>query len=505
MKYLFVHANSSQVVYQDLAKSDSAIETPIWAALLENSLSTHGVGCDLLDCEVLGLTWQESAQRIADSGCEIAVFCVYGQQPSASTQNMTGCVGTAELLKQISPEITIAFVGAHVSALPSQTLDAHDCIDIVFTNEGVLALHDIAKIHNLSNKLQNVQGIAYRDSQGEIHINPASNTVSQKQLDNLLPGINWNKVNPVVGYRTSGWHSWLNNSEKTPFASIYTSLGCPYRCSFCMINIINRTHNDQINAADMNGFRYWDPETTIDQIQQLADLGVKNIKFADELFVLNPNHFLKICQLIIDRGITDLNIWAYARVDTCKPEYLDILRQAGVKSLALGIENPDPDQRKLIHKQGFNNVNIGDLVRLIQSHDIAVAGNYIFGLHGDTQETMQRTLDFAKQNLTDMANFYCAMAYPGSPLYTQAIKENIKLPESYSGYSQHSYDCQPLPTQNLSASEILKFRDHAWNEYHGLPEYEKLLNNKYGPHAVDQLIQTRSKVLMRKLLEENNV
>jgi len=498
MKFLLIHANSAKRVFQSLASSDSAIETPIWAGLLENSLSTAGIGTEILDCEVLGLTAEQSAARIQDSRCEMAVFIVYGAQPSASSQNMTGAIEVAELVKQLDANIKIGFVGGHVSALPVETLELHSFIDIAFTNEGVQALHDLSQASDLTKSLSYIKGIAYRDAEG-VHLNEASIPVSRSNLDIILPGINWNKIDPNSGYRTAGWHSWTNNSIKEPFASIYTSLGCPYKCSFCMINIINRSSNDQLDASHMNGFRFWSPEFTVNQLGILADKGVKNIKFADELFVLNPRHFVRICELIIERGY-DFNIWAYARVDTCKPEHLEILRRAGVKWLALGIENPDIEARKIIYKEGFEDVNITTLIANIQSHGIAVAGNYIFGLPGDTQKSMENTLQFAKENLTEMASFYCAMAYPGSPLYRQSKANGVKLPDQYIGYSQHAYETQNLPTDYLSAAEVLRFRDYAWDRYNSLPEYERLLEKRFGFHAVEQLRNTRKKTLKRKLL-----
>ena len=140
----------------------------------------------------------------------------------------------------------------------------------------------------------------------------------------------------------------------------------------------------------------------------------------------------------------DFNIWAYSRVDTCKPEYLDTLYSAGIRWLALGIENPDEVLRVEAHKDGFVDVKIKDVISRIESAGISVGANYIFGLPNDTLNSMQNTLDFAIENLTDMANFYSAMAYPGSPLYLQGKQGGIDLPNTYSGYSQHSYDTLSL-------------------------------------------------------------
>jgi radical SAM superfamily enzyme YgiQ (UPF0313 family) len=315
-----------------------------------------------------------------------------------------------------------------------------------------------------------------------------------------LPGMAWDLLPSLDKYRTAGWHSWSNNSIKEPFAAIYTSLGCPYRCSFCMINIINRTKTgSHITSADSNIFRWWTPDFVIKQFDYLASKGVKNIKIADELFVLNPNHFLKICELIIERGY-DFNIWAYSRVDTCKPQYLETLRKAGVKWLGLGIENPNSTLRQEIHKDGYKDIKIVDLISSIRNAGINVGGNYIFGLPQDTMESMKETLQFAMENITEMTNMYSAMAYPGSPLYAQAVNSGMQLPSSYAGYSQHSYETQNMSNANLTAAQILEFRDYAWNTYHQNPAYLKFLEDKFGPESRADLESTLKVKLKRKLL-----
>ena len=115
---------------------------------------------------------------------------------------------------------------------------------------------------------------------------------------------------------------------------------------------------------------------------------------------------------------------------------------------------------------------------MIQKHDINVGGNYIFGLPEDTIKSMNETLDFAMNNLTEMVNFYCAMAYPGSPLYQNAKSNGKKLPTEYSQFSQHSYDTLNLANDNLTSAEILKFRDDAWKKYHDNDNYHKLLKKE---------------------------
>ena len=499
---LFVHPNASKKIYQGLADNHSAIEPPIWAAMLANSVRAAGFSCEILDAEAERLDYISAAKRAVEYNARVICVVVYGQQPSASTQNMTGACAISEEIKLHQPDSFIIFVGGHVAALPRETLSTEKSIDAVCQNEGVYTLRSLLALKKLTDEhsLKNVAGLCFRDSAGNIVVNEPSSIVAKENLEIDLPGMAWDLLPSLDKYRTAGWHSWSNNSIKEPFAAIYTSLGCPYRCSFCMINIINRTKTgSHITSADSNIFRWWTPDFVIKQFDYLASKGVKNIKIADELFVLNPNHFLKICELIIERGY-DFNIWAYSRVDTCKPQYLETLRKAGVKWLGLGIENPNSTLRQEIHKDGYKDIKIVDLISSIRNAGINVGGNYIFGLPQDTMESMKETLQFAMENITEMTNMYSAMAYPGSPLYAQAVNSGMQLPSSYAGYSQHSYETQNMSNANLTAAQILEFRDYAWNTYHQNPAYLKFLEDKFGPESRADLESTLKVKLKRKLL-----
>jgi anaerobic magnesium-protoporphyrin IX monomethyl ester cyclase len=499
---LFVHSNASGKIYQGLAENHAAIEPPIWAAMLANSARSSGYEAQILDAEAERIDYIETAKRINDYKARIICFVVYGQQPSASTQNMEGACLTASEFKNINPDSFVVFVGAHVAALPRETMNSHTFIDAVCQNEGVYTLRDLLAVANLKDEfiLGRVNGLVFRNFQNQVIVNDPSLIVPSKNLENDLPGMAWDLLPPLSKYRTAGWHSWSNNSDKEPFAALYTSLGCPYRCSFCMINIINRTdQGEDISAADSNKFRHWSPEFIIKQFDYFALQGVKNIKIADELFVLKPRHFMRVCEMIKERGY-DFNIWAYSRVDTCKPEYLEALYSAGVRWLGLGIENPDEVLRREAHKDGFVDVKIKDVITRIESAGIGVGANYIFGLPNDTLQSMQNTLDFAIENSTDMANFYSAMAYPGSPLYLEAKKDGIELPKTYTGYSQHSYDSLNMSNGNLTSAQILEFRDMAWDKYHTNPKYVNQLEKKFGKAAREELESTTKVKLKRKLL-----
>ena len=496
---LFVHPNASKKIYQDLSDEHSAIEPPIWASMLASHVRMKGFSVKILDCEAERMNYVSAANMIKYINPRIVCFVVYGQQPSAGTQNMTGAIAASEEIKKIYPDSKILFVGPHVSALPIETMETEPSIDIVCQNEGVYTISNLLASDLKLENLRNIKGIVFRED-GNIIVNPIEKIVNKGDLEHDLPGLAWDLLPDISKYRTAGWHSWSNNTEKSPFGAIYTSLGCPFKCSFCMINIINRTDSSpNIVSSDSSIHRWWKPEFIIKEFDKMAELGIKNVKIADELFVLNQRHFMKICELLIERDY-GFNIWAYSRIDTCKPKYLETLKKAGVNWLGLGIENPNQVLRKEIHKHGYKEVKIYDIMESMRDAGINIGANYIFGLPMDTKESMQDTLDFALSNVTEMSNMYTAMAYPGSPLHLMAKRKGYRLPDSYEGYSQHAYETLNLSNKNLSSSEILQFRDLAWQKYHTNPEYLKLLETKFGAKAKEDVENTTKIKLKRKIL-----
>jgi radical SAM superfamily enzyme YgiQ (UPF0313 family) len=220
------------------------------------------------------------------------------------------------------------------------------------------------------------------------------------------------------------------------------------------------------------------------------------------MFVLNDSHVEGICRRLAAKSYAhELNFWAYARVDTIKPARLRLLREAGIRWLALGIESGSEHVRDGAEKS-LDQQDILDTVKAIQSNGINVIGNYIFGLPDDNIETMRQTLELAKVLNCEFANFYSAMAYPGSPLYRMAVSNGWELPDSWSGFSQHSYDCKPLPTEQISSADVLRFRDDAFHEYFANPDYLDMVKEKFGDETMRHIQMMSSSRLRRKLLEE---
>tara|TARA_B100001939_G_scaffold343615_1_gene356610 strand:- start:327 stop:1820 length:1494 start_codon:yes stop_codon:yes gene_type:complete len=494
---LMIVAPSSASLYQELKKDFSARETNIWAGLLANAVRRdHSVA--IYDMEIERPSADEFFQSVKDLKPRLVLFVVTGQNPNASTAAMAGATEASSILGN---EFKIAFVGPHINALPIEVLEKHNEIDIAFTNEGVYALKNVLKSNLTDTDLSGINGIAYRDSSGDLRLNNPERIVPQELLQQDLPGVGYDLMPSLDKYRTSSWHANYIDEDRSPFASIYTSLGCIYKCEFCMINIINRTDNDPNKASSsFNKFRFWEPEFTINQLDYLANKGVKQIKVADEMWVLKPKHFEKLCDLIIERDY-GFNMWAYTRVDTVKPQYLEKLKAAGVNWLALGIEAGNTEIRREITKGKFEETNIREVVKMIQEAGINVCANYIVGLGHDTYDTMQETLNLALELNAENHNIYCATALPGSPLYLKAKKEGWELPSDYSEFGFLSYDHTPSRTYDLESKEVVEFRDYAFRTLFENPRFINKIQNKFGNKAVDNIKRMNSIKLKRKIVQ----
>ena len=124
--------------------------------------------------------------------------------------------------------------------------------------------------------------------------------------------------------------------------------------------------------------------------------------------------------------------------------------------------------------------------------------NFIFGLPDDDLETMQETLDMAKEYNFEYVNFYMAMAYPGSQLYNDAVKQGIKLPGTWHGYGQLTSETLPMPTKYLSAAEVMRFRDNAFQDYFSNPKYLEMVRQKFGSKVVEHIQDMLKLKIQRK-------
>src|SRR5262245_24199563 len=217
-------------IYQSLGQDLAAVEPPIWLGMMATFVRRHGYQVAAVDAEAEELSPAEVAHRVRDLRARAAAVVVYGHQPSASTQTMPAAREVCAALREHVPGCKRLLCGGHPAALPERTL-REEPVDFVAGGEGLYTLVDlIAALRTANPTWDQVPDRWYRDG-AECHRGPAAPLV--QDLDEELPGVAWDLL-LMDRYRAHNWHC-LGERSRQPYAAIYTSLGCPYRCSFCCI------------------------------------------------------------------------------------------------------------------------------------------------------------------------------------------------------------------------------------------------------------------------------
>lgn len=481
---VIIKPGSQKKLYGQLSDFQlTGLEPPLWGALLTAFLRQRGYGVELLDAELEGWDWPTTARMALEAAPRLVLISVSGSNPSASTPNMIGAGRIAGHLKEMSPQTRVVLGGLHPSALPERTL-REEKADYVCQGEGFATLPGLIEALRAGREPRGVPGLwQWQDGQ----LVAAPRPEPWPDLDSL-PRPAWD-VLPLERYRAHNWHCFDSIQRRQPYAVLYTSLGCPFNCGFCCIN----------SLFGRRGIRLRAPEQVLAEVDFLVERwGVRNIKIIDEMFALDQRRVEAICNPLIERGY-DLNMWAYARVDTVTPAMLRTMKKAGINWVAYGFESGSSRVLKDVTK-GYAHDKVGQVVRMTQDEGLYICANYILGLPEDDMESMAQTLDMALEINAEWANIYCTMAYPGSRLHEQALAAGWPLPRAWSGYSQYAYDCQPLPTRHLGPAQVLGFRDQAFQTYYHRPAYLEMMARRFGAPTAEHIRRMARHRLARRLL-----
>lgn len=484
---LLVFPNNRRRAYGGLAGEVAAVTPPLQLALTAAYCRREGISVSVLDADAEDLGPAEAAARVADLRPRLALLST----DSLNSGDVTKMAAASETLKAIraaAPDLPVVLEGVVPSAFPERML-REEGADYVCRGEAFQPVADLARAlrSGEARPKDRIRGVWWLEGDGLVD----GDRGPLPERPDELPLAAWDLL-PMDRYRAHHWHCFGHLDRRSPYASIYTNLGCPYACTFCNVNVV----------AGKPNFRPRSPENVVEEVDLLVKrYGVRNIRIVDNVFTIRPDLVEKLCDLLIARG-HDLNFWAYARVETIRsPELLAKMKKAGVNWLAYGIEAADPKVRKAVEKPSPE-TTIERAIEMTRSAGIHMVGNFIFGLPEDDHATMRRTFQMAKDHLFEYANFYAAMAYPGTELHEQARREGQTLPDTWTGYGQYSFDALPLATRHLRSAEVLKFRDEAFVEYHTYPPYRERLRSLFGREAVDYVDRILGIKLRRRLLEK---
>src|SRR6195256_2285690 len=359
-----------------------------------------------------------------------------------STPGFPGDVGLAREIKKANSTIKIAFVGPHVSVLPEKSLRDCPSIDFVARKEFDFAVVDYAK----GKPLEDIAGISFLKDGKVVH------TPDAPQIQDLdaLPHVTdvYKRDLDVTRYNVP----FLLN----PYVSLYTTRGCPAQCTFCLWPQTLSGHpwrkrsTDDV-AAEMSKVKAMWPE-------------VKEFFFDDDTFNIQKARTVELCSKVKPLNLT----WSCTSRVTTDYETLKAMKEAGCRLLIVGYESGDQQILKNI-KKGATIERARQFTKDCHKLGLVVHGDFILGLPGETRETINNTINFAKELDVETIQVSVAHAYPGTELHEFAMKNGFMTSDTKM-VDDGGHQMVQIEYPGLPAAEILEAVHHFYDEYYFRPK-----------------------------------
>ena len=413
---------------------DASHYPPMGLAYTAAYLEAQGIECKIIDADILNLTNEEIFNRIKKFDPDLVGI----------TFNVAKVQEAIEISKWIKENIpTIVILGGPSSSGDVKNILEKSKADCVVKGEGEIVTWNIIK-----NKcdFKNTNGLIFIDN-GNLIITPDQEPI--RDLDSL-PMPAYHLLPELKLYKT--------RARKTPVVPMVTERGCPYGCTFC-------------NSA-RTGFRPRSPENVLREIETLVKkYKVKQIDILDDNFTFNLERAHKILDLILERKIKILITFPNGlRADRLTEELVAKMEKAGVYRTGIGIESGD---QKIVDgiKKSLDLEKVKQAMKWLRKYNIISFGYFQFGLPGETRESMEKTIQFAKEINPNWANFGVTTPLPGTALY-KILKDSNNLNTSEdqnvaTGF--YSIKKGYADTENLKMDDVLNSQRRAWMGFYFRP------------------------------------
>src|SRR5438876_11191920 len=351
-------------------------------------------------------------------------------------------VKMAEMMKDVNPKLKVAFVGPPVTTEPEKTLRSSSAIDFVVRREFDYQIADFAK----GKPFESLPGVSFRKNGGVVN-NPEGGVI--ENLDEL-PWVSkvYKRDLDVKRYNVP----FLLN----PFISFYTSLGCPAMCTFCLWPQTHSGHRWRLRSSD---------DVAAECKYTLENFpGIKEIFYDDDTFNYRKARAIELCSKLGPLNFT----WSCTSRVTTDYETLKAMKDAGCRLMIVGYESGDQQILKNI-KKGATIERARQFTKDCHKLGLVVHGDFILGLPGETRETINNTINFAKELDVETIQVSVAHAYPGTELYEYATKNGFMVADNKM-VDEGGHQLAHIQYPGLPADEILDSVHRFYDEYYFRPK-----------------------------------
>ncbi|MCX5692525.1 MAG: radical SAM protein [Candidatus Omnitrophica bacterium] len=367
----------------------------------------------------------------------------------------------ARLAKEIDANCKVIVGGPYATSSPEHIMKDQN-VDFVVIGEGERTAARLINALQEGKDFSEIDGMAFKNN-GTCVVNPVQSAI--EDLD-VIPFPAWDIINMEGYFKDIRNHSQNPIPTSNRIASLFTSRGCPYQCTYCH-NIFGKK------------IRFRSVENVIEEIEALIkNYGVQEIEVIDDCFNFDLPRAKRICDEIIRRGIKiALSFPNGLRVDRMDEELIVKLKQAGARVIFYAIESASPRIQKIVKK----NLDLDKARHIIAQtikQGIVTCGYFMLGFPGETKEEVLQTLRFAKDAGFHIADFFYLIPQPKTEIFNELDRENVKLKK----FSAHDYHKFSTNASSLSDRELKRMHAKLFREFYLRPRQMwriwKILPNK---------------------------
>lgn len=417
------------------------LRPPDWLAYATAVLETAGIDVKLYDFPAESRDKDDLRPLLRKEDPDYVVL-------DSTTPSIYSDVDCARICKEES-QARVIMVGPHASAMPEETLQIADgSVDVICIGEYDFTVLDVVRAYP---DLREVTGICYKED-GLPHL-----TTSRPLVDDLdsLPFPAWHHLDLM---------KYFDGTKLHPYIDIFSGRGCPHRCIFCLWPRV--MHGRKIRLRS--------PEKVVDEMEYDIELCPQVVRggeffFEDDTFTIDKTNAMAICEEILRRQLK-VTFSVNARTDTADEELFRALKRAGCRELLVGFESGDEE---MLARMGKNE-SIEDATRfmsLAKKADLDVHGCFVLGLPGETESSMEKTIQFATELDLHTVQFSAAVPFPGTPFFDYCRHEGHLKADRWDGWLLQGEQACIIEYPGLSRKAIQDGVDRGLKKFYFRPGY----------------------------------
>ncbi len=421
---------------------------PMFLSYAAGAAEADGNEILLLDAPAMELDKEATLKKIKDFEPDLLIC-------ETSTPSILNDLEFVRAAKEATQK-PVALMGTHASAEPLETLNLEPALDFCIIGEADYTIRNL--IRHLrgdgAEKISEITGLAWRNSDGSIDFQPEG-----QKIQNLteLPWVS--KIYRKHLY--SCYKKYFYGANLNPLVVILAGRGCPYRCTYC---VLPQTMSGHI-------YRKREPKDVADELEYIKanfeDLG--EVFFEDDTFTADKENVKAICEEILKRNLK-ITWSCNARADVPK-DLLLLMKSTGCREMCVGFESANAGVLNSIRK-GLKQSGVAEFMKAAKKAGIFVHGCFMVGNVGDTKETLNDTLKYAKKLSPNTAQFYPIMAYPGTVAYKEALESGALNSNDYNQWlDKDGYHRTTISRPELSSQDLVDFCDKARRKFYLRPKY----------------------------------